>query len=334
MLPEGRRLVALRREVKTSADDELSLLLAVGADVIGDVQVVPEGETPTQPDALISVKESFSEISFDKVLGEAGLIDRSGIPGVQDKASAAMISVPASRAGDRYILKVDPPDYRYVVENEYYFINLARAAGINCVEADLVTDADGRKGLLVQRFDRVTVDGASRSLACEDACQLLGLWPADKYNVTSEQVTEAISRVCPAGTIAARDVFKQFTFAWLTGNGDVHAKNLSVLDDGLGEFRVAPAYDLPSTLPYRDFDLAVPFQGKKQGLSRRVMCEFADAIGVPRKAAEKIIDQMLDATDRLIGELKDGALPFDPNTTSDWVKALRNRRSQLSGPTR
>lgn len=39
LLPEGGRLGALRRAVKTSADDELSLLLAVGADAIGDVQV-------------------------------------------------------------------------------------------------------------------------------------------------------------------------------------------------------------------------------------------------------------------------------------------------------
>src|SRR4051812_35888510 len=32
LLPEGRRLSALRRAVKSSADDDLSLLLAVGAD--------------------------------------------------------------------------------------------------------------------------------------------------------------------------------------------------------------------------------------------------------------------------------------------------------------
>jgi serine/threonine-protein kinase HipA len=40
LLPEGRRLAALRRAVKTSADDELSLLLAVGRDTIGDVEVL------------------------------------------------------------------------------------------------------------------------------------------------------------------------------------------------------------------------------------------------------------------------------------------------------
>src|SRR5262249_61698059 len=46
LLPEGRRLGALRRAVKTSADDELSLLLVVGADAIGDVQGVPSRTAP------------------------------------------------------------------------------------------------------------------------------------------------------------------------------------------------------------------------------------------------------------------------------------------------
>src|SRR5262249_24737099 len=46
LLPEGRRLGALRRDVKTSLDDELSLVLAVGSDAVGDVQVVPDGVLP------------------------------------------------------------------------------------------------------------------------------------------------------------------------------------------------------------------------------------------------------------------------------------------------
>lgn len=42
LLPEGRRLTALRRSVKTSADDELSLLVAIGSDPVGDVQVLAD----------------------------------------------------------------------------------------------------------------------------------------------------------------------------------------------------------------------------------------------------------------------------------------------------
>jgi HipA-like protein len=43
LLPEGRRLSALRAAMKTSGDDELSLLLAVGGDTVGDIQILPEG---------------------------------------------------------------------------------------------------------------------------------------------------------------------------------------------------------------------------------------------------------------------------------------------------
>ncbi|MEX2421434.1 MAG: HipA N-terminal domain-containing protein, partial [Actinomycetota bacterium] len=74
LLPEGRRLTALRRAVKTSADDELSLLLAVGRDAVGDVQVVPSGEEPTPAEALVTVGRGWSEVRFADLLAEAGVV--------------------------------------------------------------------------------------------------------------------------------------------------------------------------------------------------------------------------------------------------------------------
>ena len=52
LLPEGYRLTALQRHLKVSASDELSLLLAVGADTPGDVQVLPARTQITDSDAL------------------------------------------------------------------------------------------------------------------------------------------------------------------------------------------------------------------------------------------------------------------------------------------
>jgi serine/threonine-protein kinase HipA len=330
LLPEGRRLTALRNQVKTSSDDELSLLLVVGNDVVGDVQVVPEGEAPSESEALVTVKSSFAEVRFSEVLRGADIVDRSGIPGVQDKASARMISVPVARASRRYILKVDPPEFPLVVQNEFYFIQLAKSAGIPTVDAEIVTDAVGQLGLLVRRFDRTTGnDGSVVLLACEDACQLLNLWPADKYNVTSEVVTRAIIEVCPAAPVAARDVFRQFCFAWLTGNGDVHAKNISVLATPQGEWRVSPAYDLPSTLPYRDLTMALELNGKRDGLSRCQMLEFAQTIGLAPRAATRIIADLIDATDRMITDLKDGAVPFSQYEIHEWTRRLAARRKVL-----
>lgn len=102
LLPEGRRLMALRTAVKTSADDEFTLLLAVGSDTIGDVQVVPEGDEPMPSAPRLDV-EQWTMIRFRDLFRDAtGIrIDRVGIPGVQDKVSARMISVPVARRAAR-----------------------------------------------------------------------------------------------------------------------------------------------------------------------------------------------------------------------------------------
>jgi serine/threonine-protein kinase HipA len=326
LLPEGRRLSSLRRAIKTSADDELSLLLAVGRDTIGDVVVVPEGAKPEAAPPVVVGDGSFADIEFADLLAEAGIVDPVGLPGVQDKVSARVIAMPIGTPDDRFILKLDPPEYPHVVENEAFFLGLARRAGLPVAEATVVTDATGRTGLLVRRFDRVPTDGGIRAVACEDACQLLDRWPGDKYNVTAEAVADAVIRVCPARAVAARDIFRQVCFAWLTANGDGHAKNISVLQQPGGEWRVAPAYDLPSTAPYGDRTLALPVSGTTKGLSRRKLLEFAARIGLTEKAAHRVIDEQLAATATLADDLADGALPFDKRTTAETVKVLRYRR--------
>lgn len=330
LLPEGRRFTSLQRAVKASADDELSLLLAVGTDTVGDVVVVPAGAAPEPAPALCRVEQSFAEVRFAELLAETGTVDAAGLPGVQDKVSARVISLPVEAAHRRYILKLDPPEYPYVVENEAYFLEVARRTGLPVVDARVVHDADGMPGLLVTRFDRVAADGGEVvGIPCEDACQVLDRWPGDKYNVTSEELVAAVSGVCAATTVAIRDVYRQLCFAWLTGNGDVHAKNVSVLGHGGAELRVAPAYDLPSTVFYGDFSMALSVDGATTGLSRRRWLAFAESVGLSAKAAERVIAEVLRATGSVIDEIERGALPFDAASTRTAVKDLRNRRRLL-----
>ena len=330
LLPEGRRLSSLRRAVKTSADDELSLLLAVGGDPVGDVRVLPEAAKEVSVEPLVQVRKSFSEVAFSDVFGEAGIVDRVAIAGVQDKASARMLSLPIVQSGRRYILKVDPPEYPHLVENEAYFIGLAVRSRFPVVSASLVHDVTGRPGLLVERFDRVsTPAGGTLSRAVEDAAQALGVYPADKYNLTSEQVITRLAGLCPARPVAVRDLYRQFCFAWLTGNGDLHAKNVSVLNVD-GEWRVAPAYDVPSTLPYNDRTMALGIGGKTSGLSRRLLVEFGARVGLNHGAATRVLDQTLAATETLEQEWSAGSSPFGPAVVRDVLRVLRFRRRAVS----
>lgn len=322
LLPEGRRLNALRRTVKTSADDELSLLAAVGRDTIGDVTVVTE-ET-VQLESTLEVDKSFMGVRFADLLDEAGIGGRPTLAGVQDKVSAAMISLPLNRQGERYILKLNPPENPHLVENEAFFIALARECRLFAVSARLIHDAEGEPGLLVTRFDRDSHLGQQRALAVEDACQILGRWPGDKYAVTMEEVAESVMAVTKAPIVTAREIIRQVAYAWLTGNGDLHAKNLSVLDEpGIG-YRMSPAYDLPSTLFYGDDTMALTIGGRET-LTRARLVAFGAQLGLPASAIERAIAPLLLKTIDLPDRMTSGGLPFDNRSVAKARRQMASR---------
>ena len=67
LLPEGYRLNALAASLKTSKSNELTLLLALGSDVPGDVQIVPEGKPPQEVPATLV--EDVETVSFHDLMG-------------------------------------------------------------------------------------------------------------------------------------------------------------------------------------------------------------------------------------------------------------------------
>lgn len=325
LLPEGRRLTALRRKVKTSADDELSLLLAAGGDPVGGVQVVPQGEPPKDAGAAVEL-DPKAPVHFIQVLEMTG-IDPTSLAGVQDKVSAGMISVPVKRSGKRFILKLNTPEYSHVVENEYLMYSYARRLRIPVSATQLVSDVEGQKGLLVERFDREQGDdGEIVRLAVEDATQVMGLYPADKYNVSYTAAGRSLIGQCGAALPAMRNLVIQAAFAWLTGNGDLHAKNISVLQNRAGETVVAPVYDIPSTTVYGDKSLALSLNGKTTGVSRKHFLQWSFEFGLPRRAAERSLAIALGATKTLIDDLESGVSPFPRQQTRGWVKELAHRR--------
>jgi serine/threonine-protein kinase HipA len=328
LLPEGRRLGALRRAVKTSADDELSLLLAVGADAIGDVQVAPAGVVPVEVAPRIPL-ENLDEISFTELLDELGIRpQRAALPGVQDKVSAAMINLPVTRAGERSILKLDPAEYPHLVEDEAFFLDAARRSGLTVSPHEIVNDRDGRPGLLVRRFDRVTVDGAARMLAVEDGCQVGNRPPADKYLLGADRTFAALIAVCDAPAVAGRELIRQLAFAYLTGNGDAHAKNFSVLQSLDGEWQVSPVYDVPSSYPYRDTTMALSIGGRAGGdFGASDFVKLGEHLAVPERAVRRVLTDLSERADLWLADLD--ALPFDRGTIAKLRRVIAHRRKRI-----
>lgn len=351
LLPEGRRLNALRRSIKTSADDDLSLLIAAGGNPVGDVQIVGHGEPPDAAEHAVELDQQ-QPVDFDQLLGDPDLIDPVALAGVQDKLSAGMISVPVASAGRRYILKLNAPEFPHVVENELVMFRYAARLRIPLSRVQLIRDVAGRPGLLVERFDRVPVAGgkpdAVQRLAVEDGAQVLKLYPADKYNVGYGEVCRALAGHCAAPLPALRNLAIQAAFAWLSGNGDLHAKNVSMVQQPDGEWTIAPVYDIPSTVVYGDKTLALTLDGKRTGISRRQFLGWATGLGLTHRTATQLVDVALKASGPLIGDLESGAAfrgisesrdgasdgggsPFPDLVTRAWVKELKHRRRLMEG---
>ncbi|MFC9771369.1 MULTISPECIES: type II toxin-antitoxin system HipA family toxin [unclassified Pseudarthrobacter] len=353
LLPEGRRLNALRRSIKTSADDDLSLLIAAGGNPVGDVQIIGHGE-PLDPDEHAVELDPRQPVDFDELLGDPDLIDPVALAGVQDKLSAGMISLPVAAKGKRFILKLNAPEFPHVVENEFAMFRYAAKLRIPLSRVGLIRDVAGRPGLLVERFDRVppleAAAGAGSDevlrLAVEDGAQVLGLYPADKYNVGYGQVCRALAEHCAAPLPALRNLALQGAFAWLTGNGDLHAKNVSMVQDPRAGWVIAPVYDIPSTVVYGDKTLALAIDGKRTGISRRHFLGWTAGLGLPERAATKVIELALRASGPLVADLElgtaftgnapagkndGGRSPFPDMVTRAWVKELKHRRRLFEG---
>jgi serine/threonine-protein kinase HipA len=280
------------------------------------------------------IAQAWNEVRLDELFATASgsPVDRVAIPGVQDKVSARMITLPVAQRSDRFILKLNPPEFPHLVENEKFFLDAARSSGLEVAQADIVHDSQGLAGLLVRRFDRKpTQTGMVRLLAQEDACQVLGRYPADKYRLTSEQVIAGLATVCRSRAVAARALFRHTVFAYLTCNGDAHGKNFSVLHDG--EWRVTPIYDIPSSHPYGDHTLALSIAGRtREDVGRSDFLTMAAAVGLSARAAEKAIDALLERMDLWLPRLD--ALPFDPQRIHKLRRAIEYRRKRLASTRR
>ena len=193
-------------------------------------------------------------------------------------------------------------------------------------------------------------------LAVEDGAQVLKLYPADKYNVGFGTVCHALAEYCAAPLPALRNLAIQAAFALLSGNGDLHAKNVSMVQQPHGEWSIAPVYDIPSTVVYGDKTLALTLGGKRSGISRKHFLAWATGLGLPERTSVQAVDLALKAAGPLLADLEagtaftstaftatatvptatvsahdGGASPFPDMVTRAWVKELKHRRRLLEG---
>lgn len=334
LLPEGLRLEAIIAKARTSRDDLFSLFVEAGPDSVGDVYGVPSGQT-VNPDIATVDLSRIQEAGFDEL--EEGFVSGArdaSIPGVQAKLSAGRINQPvgSKRSLAPSILKLAPPAYPKLVENEHFFMNLAAKCGLTTPKTRIVHDRRGRSGLIVWRFDRVEdrASGTVRRIHQEDACQLTDRYPADKYRLTMREITEAICEHCDTPAVSLYKLAKLCIFSYLIGNGGLHAKNISVFRRRQnGPLTLSPAYDLVSTLAYPDLDtrMALRLDGKDDNIKKRDFAAFFERHGLKASIVESEVEEIAKGVGAGLTELS--AIGLDEKTTARMTRTMQERIARL-----
>lgn len=292
LLPEGLRLKLLIKQLKTSEDDLFSLLASIGSQTVGDVYVKSERNASSlkEPPKIeeIDIYEYFlKSIEDDSSTQES-------LAGVQEKISASMISLPlrGSNRKKSYILKLNPKDKPNLVQNEYHCLELARKCGFTTNDAKLLYDKHRNPVLLVERFDRKNF----QMIHQEDACQFMNKYPADKYRIPFSEIVEQVSTLSTAPKIDTLKLILHYAFSYLIGNGDLHAKNISLqTDPKTGRIQLTPAYDLICTYLYKDRYMALKLDGKDANIKRNDLLKLAVRFEINEKSISTALDKMLFA---------------------------------------
>jgi serine/threonine-protein kinase HipA len=197
----------------------------------------------------------------------------------------------------------DPNEFPELAANEYFCLSAAKAMGLTVPDFQL---SDSGAAIIVKRFD-LQPDGTY--LGYEDFCVLNGVPTAEKYNGGYE--TRLFKRVRdfidPAGQRnALQDLFKLFVLNCALRNGDAHLKNFGVIyEDVAGPARLAPVYDLVSTVPYLPKDgMALTLNGSTDWPDRKALVRLGQTrcdLALP--AINAIVEQAADVLAKLAPEI-------------------------------
>jgi serine/threonine-protein kinase HipA len=216
----------------------LTYLLESGSDRIGALDFQESADAYVSRDHTSAPLEELLEAAdrVDRRLPLSPALDRALL-----HASSVGGARPKALIADGLIAKFSSAtDSFSVVKGEFVAMELARRAGLDVADVELVT-ALGKDVLLVERFDREPPEGTRRTMV--SALTLLGLDELLARYASYAELAEIVRHrfVDAPGTL--RELFARITFNILVGNTDDHARNHAAFWDGEA-FALTPAYDI------------------------------------------------------------------------------------------
>ena len=270
LLPEGVALEEILSAKQMRNASPFEIIGQLGEELPGVPSVRAEGaEPPGQLQYSLLSKSTLSQRIKERDQHKPLLTSNSqssmSLAGAQDKLGVRYDPVRDQlydSAGSTPTTHIAKPDtrlanYQPSAINEYLCMRLAAAIKLPVPAVHLIQVPE--TVYIVERYDRIVVDGTVQCLHQIDGCQLLGLGQDWKYErqglVNLKRIVDALRGL----QLPAKDMlsFQRWVMCnYLIGNSDAHAKNVSVLIDHKG-YALAPFYDLLCVQVYGDNKLAL-----------------------------------------------------------------------------
>ncbi len=317
LLPEGALREWISSSLKVHPSHEFALLTWLGRNLPGALiaEAILPGEIPAW--ALTS-KEKIEPIQINPTAAT----QKFSLAGVQMKFSSlradGRFNISADMGEDSWIIKTPSTVHKNVPTNEYSAMKLAEAIGVTIPEIELVPLNSLNKlpdiqlpnetlAYAIRRFDRDT----QGRIHTEDFAQIFGLYAHDKYGKRNyEQIASSLYHYGEEGLEDSLQLARRLLANILLANGDAHLKNWTIIyPDGISP-RLAPAYDIVSTLPYvegeSDIALNLGKQKNWHAIDMETFQTWAKRTGLPWPAIKiHLLDAITSARELWPEMLKD-----------------------------
>ena len=337
ILPEENKRDIIARNLGISARNDFAMLERIGGECAGAItfvtagELLPEGQDTYRCLGDKELAKILRELPRRPLMaGEEGV--RLSLAGAQDKIAVHVsgndISVPLRGAPSTHILKPAIERFEGVVFNEAVCMSLAGKVGLPTARV-AIGKVEGIDYLLVERYDRTRgSEGNMRRLHQEDFCQALGVIPERKYQSeggpTLKQCFDLVRNVSAAPVIDLQRLLDAMIFHALIGNHDAHAKNFSLLYGEEHSVRLAPLYDVVSTVYYPELSQYLAMKIGGESVSDRLFPQhfgkLAEEAGL---AKPMVIRRVPELTHKVLTRLQD--IEIDHEVASQVLAQIKKR---------
>lgn len=296
----GRRVIESRLRAPPNSLPESVYLDQAGSDRAGALDIREAPDSPPAQGSLPSaldlryLLEAAERIEAGEPVPARLAAYFEGTPTLGGARPKAVVDVDGRQFVAKFPLPRDPFDIPMI---ERATLELARRAGLQVPETRIETLADGRKVMLIERFDR---EPAVRGLARRhmvSALTMLGVHEQQSQDQSYGALAEVISRRGPGQALRAdrEELFGRMVFNILVSNDDDHLRNHAFLFDAeAGGWRLSPLYDVvpkPQSGTERKLHLSVGPRGRLATLDNAF--DGAGQFGLLRPRAAEIIERIV-----------------------------------------